>query len=100
MVMQALIFIFKSDMIYPMESMEDNKKRMGRPSPWDESLDKVCQSGTQFPKKVWGLIRKPETKITLNEMALNKKFEEQIQRMGAKQKAKRLKRKDEKTPTD
>jgi hypothetical protein len=97
MVMQALVFIFKSDMIYPMES---NKKRMGRPGPWDESLDKVCQSGTQFPKKVWSDLREPETKITLNEMAINDDFKKEIQRMGAEQKAKRLASENRKAPPE
>ena len=85
--MQALIFVFKSAMIYPMES---NEKKKGRPSAWDGSLTKVGQSGTQFPKEIWELLRQEPTKITLNEMALNKKFEEEIHRLGVEQKVKRL----------
>lgn len=100
MVMQALIFVFNSDMIYPMESMDENKKRIGRPSHWEDTLGKVVQSGTQFPKDVWVLLRERETKILNNEMVLSEEFKKKIHRLGAEQNAKRLSAENEKTPPE
>lgn len=79
--------------------MVNDEKRMGRPGPWDSILGKVCRGGTEFPAPIWELLRTPETKITLNEMAINDDFKKEIQRMGAEQKAKRLSGTNEKTPS-
>lgn len=76
----------------------EERKKTGRPSPFDESLGLTSKKSPRFPLPVWNVLEQEPTKITLNEMALNKKFEEQIQRMGAEQKAKRLSGTNEKTP--
>lgn len=78
----------------------DERKKTGRPSPFDESLGNTFQKTPRLPKPIWEVLEKPETKITLQEMAMNKKFEEKIHRLGAEQKAKRLSGENEKTPPE
>lgn len=77
--------------------MRNDEPRKGRPPFWSDELGELKPKGRDYPAPIWNVIDKKETKITLQEMALNKKFEEQIQRMGAEQKAKRL---NEKTPPE
>lgn len=78
--------------------MSKDKSKTGPKTIWEHELGTVIPKGRDYPAPIWNVIDKKETKITLQEMALNKKFEEQIQRLGAEQKAKRLSGANEKTP--
>lgn len=77
--------------------MSKDKSKTGPKTIWEHELGIVKPKGRDYPEPIWNVIDKKETKITLQEMALNKKFEEKIHRLGAEQKAKRLSAENEKT---
>jgi hypothetical protein len=76
--------------------MSDQKKR-GPKSAFEAVLGNGVFKNPRYPEPIWELLGKKETKITLQEMALNKNFERKIHQLGAEQKAKRL---NEKTPPE
>jgi len=97
----------------------EERKKTGRPSPFDESLGLTIKKSPRFPEPVWRILEQNQTKKVLNRMAIDENYCKVVQesaddvwvdghkqlfdrmdRLGAEQKAKRLSSENKKTPPD